>query len=91
MTDQTDTTADDAAHAQAVDTVVNSIFELVPAFARLGASPEMVFEGAVKAGAAVLMSGAGASRFDVAELLEHMAAGFRVTHDPKRGNLHVVE
>lgn len=78
-------------HKAAVDSIAKSVYEMLPAFAARGFTPEMIFEGAVKGAVVVMMTGRDATLFEAADLLDDFAEGLRQVRDPKRGKLHVVE
>lgn len=94
-TDQTnnDQAADAAERRTAamVDAVMRSSAELLPRFAPQGFTPEAIAEGLIKAAGVVLMRGTGCTVFDVADVLDGFAAGFRTLPQAARENFTVVK
>lgn len=93
--DNNDQAAPDAAalelHDRQTKAIMAAAAEMLPTFLPRGFTVEAIFEGLIKGAAVVAMKGRGSTVFDIADMLDDFAAGFRHVPDPKRGNLHVVE
>jgi len=75
-------------HDRQVRAVMAAVAKLTTPAAPLRCTPEAVFEGAVKGGAAAILAQSDATAGDIADLLETVAESFR---DLARPNLRAVQ
>lgn len=77
--------------AAQVDAIMRAVSELLPRFGPQGVPPEVIAEGAVKGAAVILMRGLGCTLFDVADVMDGFAEGFRNLPQVSRESFRVVE
>jgi hypothetical protein len=78
----TDQDIDSQNHDRQVHAVTAAVAKLLAHLGPSGFTPEAIFEGAVKGGAAALLAGTPATAGDVAALLETVGAEFRHLDKP---------